>query len=559
MIRAYTSLNNLEYTTHRPIIANLVKHFATKYLNNPDIFVEYLPDANRFGDSMYDTDYSTQYNKQWLEVDYEINHDDSTMLTNNIRGNDGLILLRDNNINYSISSIPITHNFNVTIKIMDKFKNRLIRLLNSFKLGEINDTNYLILNADIFLTIPNNVIKLTKDICKLKYGNDDIWYKYLERYSTLDLDKLNSKSGNKQLLAYRVEYRDIAVWTEVGFLDKKIEREDKGFSLELTLKFSFDIITNLEVSYPILVCNKPLNKEYLIVSETLLKKYALPIERSLFVSEKINTIIDYLNTDLKKDVNNLLEHIDIEPYVKLINESPELKEYGDDIENIIDNSVDKFIEDMYNLNYNIKKTYPIYDVWRGFNKYDSYEPVGIMLLQIEPKSYTFFNLYELVNLGYNKEFIDYLIDNKDKFLILYKGFFHFNIYANNDYIPMKDLNIITEDTYISELELHLKRGDIVHQAAIDNNLENDDMLYIDMLKYYHFVLYILDDPKFIPDYTNEDITLLLQYLSMRRMNNLKDFLSTNDMKTVMQFSLLAYNLNGKSPIINQLLKDIMEG
>ena len=558
MIKAYTPLNNLEYTVYRPIIASLVKHFSNKYLNNPDIFVEYTPDINRFGDSMYDTNYANQYNKQWLTIDYQITTNEN-MLINNIKNNDGLVLFRDTEIDYYIKSIPITHNFNITIKINDKFKNRLIRLLNNFKIGEINDTNYLILNADVFFTIPNNVIKLTQDICKLKYGDDVNWYEYLETFSTIPLDKLNSKSGKKYLLTYKIEYRDIAVWSEVGFLDKEIEREDKNFSLELTLKFTFDLITNLEITYPILTCNKPINKEYILISETLLKKYSLPIERSVLDSSKINTIVNYISNRLKIDVKKLLQRTDLLTYKKLINESPELLNYGNSIEDIINNSIDKFIEDMYNLNYNLKKYNPIYDIWRYYRNYDSYETIGIMLLKIDEKSYSYLNLYELLNMGYNKEFIDYLIDNKDKFLELYKGFFHFNIYYNKELIPMKDLDIVTEDTRIDELDLDLKRGDIINKAAIDYNLDNDDKLYIDVLKYYHFVLYITDNPDFIPDYTNEDISLLLQYLSLTRLDDLKDFTNKLTMKTIMQFSLLAFNSNGRNPIIKQLLKDLTKG
>jgi hypothetical protein len=95
MIEAYTPINNLEYTVYRPIISNIVKEFSTKYLENPNIFVEYVPDSERFGDSMYDTDFSTQYNKQKLVVDYHIGHDEEFMLTNNIRGNDGVYLFKD--------------------------------------------------------------------------------------------------------------------------------------------------------------------------------------------------------------------------------------------------------------------------------------------------------------------------------------------------------------------------------------------------------------------------------------------------------------------------------
>ena len=559
MIKAYTPLNNLEYTVYKPIVASLVKHFATKFLKNPNIFVEYSKDAEVFGDSMYDTNYSNQYNKQWLRVDYQINHDDSTMLTNNIRGNDGIILLKDKDIDYYIRSVPISHNFTVTIKIFDKFKNRLIRLLNSFKIGEINDNNYLILDADVFFSIPTNVLALTRDIVKLKYGNEDLWYKYIEHFSMLPLDKLISKSGKKYTVVYRGEYRDVAVWTEVGFLDKEIEREDNAFSLELTLRFSFDIITNLEVTYPILICNKLINKEYLLISDTLLKRYALPIERSVLDSAKINTIVKYLGTALKNDVKKILENTKLEPYIKLIEESPELKNYGNSTEEIIENSVDKFINDMYNLNYNLKRVYPIYDVWRNYNNYDGYEACNTLLLKIEPKSYVYLNLYELTNLGYSKEFVDYLIDNKEKFLTLYKGFFHFNIYTNSELIPMKELDIIKEDTYIKELDLTLKRGDVYNITAVEYNKNNDKKLYLDLLKYYHMAIYILDDPAFIPNYENEDIALLLQYVSMNRIEKLKDFAISSPMKTVMKFSLLAYNMNGKPSIVNQILKDSIKG
>jgi hypothetical protein len=236
----------------------------------------------------------------------------------------------------------------------------------------------MILNADVFFSIPTNVLALTDNICKLKYGGKVSWDKYLERFSTFKLDRLNSKSGKKYIPVYRIEYRDVAVWTEVGFLDKEIEREEGWFTLEIGLKFSFDVITNMYLKYPILICNKPIKKEYLIISETLLKKYSLPIERSLFDSLKINTLIELINADLREDVEKVMKHLDLDSYKKLLKYSPELKNYGNTIEEIIEKSVDKYIEDMYNLNYNLKRRYPIYDVWNYYNNYSKYEPISII-------------------------------------------------------------------------------------------------------------------------------------------------------------------------------------
>ena len=559
MIKAYTPLNNLEYTVFKPIIASMVKSFSIKYLKDPDILVMYTINKDRFGEGMYDTDYANEFAKRWLEVDYKIEQDDSYVLTNNLRNNDGVVLLEDREIDYYIKSIPITHNFIVTIKIWDKFKNRLRRLLENFKMGEINDTNYLILNADVFFTIPGNVIKLTDNICNLKYGGKVDWFKYIERFSKLPLDKLNSKSGKRFTPVYRGEYRDIAVWTEVGFLDKEIEVDENGYSLELTLKFSFDVITSLEVIYPILVVNKPINKEYLLISETMLKRYALPIERSVYDSSLINTFVTYLGKKLRSDVSRLLEHMDLTPYVKLLEKSPELKNYGKDIKEIIKNSIDEWINDMYRLNYNIKRVFPIYDVWRGYKNYDGFDVSNVLLLQIKPKSYVYFNLYELLNIGYSKSFVDYLINNKDDFIRLYNSIFHFNIYANNELIPMNELDIITEDKTIDKLNLNLKKGDVVNKVAIEHNLANENKLYIDLLKYYHFVMYISNDPILIEKYNNEDLSLLLQYVSMNRLTNLGEFKEEEAMKTVMQFSILADNINSKSPLVNKIMKDLIKG
>ena len=560
MIRAYTPINNLEYTVQRPIVASLVKHFATRYLKNPEIPVLYTSEIDKFGEGVYSTDYNMQYNKQWLTVDYEIRNDDSYMTTNSLRGNDGIILFKDTDIDYYIKAVPITEAFTVTIKIFDKFKNRLTNLLNNFKLGELKDSNYLILNADAFFTIPGNIVKLTKIISNLKYGPDVTWDQYFTAFSTLPLDNLNSKSGDKYTKAFKMEYRDIAVWTEVGFLDKEIAREDKGFSLEVVLKFSFDVITNLSLAYPILVCNKLIDKEYLLVSDTKVKKYALPIERSTLDDKNINRIATTISGAIREQTKDILETMDVTPIVKLIEESPELQAYGNTTDEIINTSIDKYLEDMYKLNYTLKRISPIYDNWRSYINYGKMEPINILLLQIKHKSYTYLNLYELTELGYNLDFINYLIDNKEKLLTLYSGLFHLNIYNNNEVIGCDEIDIITEDETIDDLGVSFKRGDVVNRIAIENNLSvgnDDDKVYLNTLKYYHMVLYIANDTNYINQFKNEDMSLLLQYVTMNNeiLKNLNIENDSSIMKTVMQFSLLAHGSNSNTKIINTVLKN----
>lgn len=556
MINAYTPINNLQYTIYKPIVASMVKHFATKFLRHPDILVIYNENNDMFGEDMINTNYANQYKKEWITVDYEITHDDSYMLTNSIRGNDGINLFRDGDIGFSIQSIPITHTFNITLKVFDKFKNRLSRLLNDFQLGEINDTNYMILNAETFFTVPNNVVTLIKHICDLKYGKNVVdWYKYFERYSFIETDRLNSKSGDSFVPIYRINYNDLAVWTEVGFLDKKIEKEDDGYSLELTLKFSFDVLIGMNLFYPILIANKPIPKEYLIISPAVIKKYNLPIERSLFVNEKINTFIEYLGNNLRNDVIKLLDHIDTNKYIRLLKDEKNIEKDLDNPKQEIMNQVDSYIQMMYNLNQNIKRVVPIYDIWRNYNNYGDYEPVNILLLQVKEKNCTYINLYEMLNLGYSKEFIDTLINNKDKFRLLFNWLFHFNIYIGDDLIPMEELDIAQED----DPDNNLKRGDVFNKYAVDNNKQTDkedEKLYISLLKPYHFVLYINTNPVSVTNYEDSDLTLLMQYVAMDRLNNIGEFANDLPMRTIMQFSLIANNINGKANTINQILKDL---
>ena len=561
MINSYTPLNNLEYTVYKPIVASMIKHFSTKYLRNPDILVMYNENTNMYGEEMYHTEHINQYKKEWLEVDYDITHDDSYMTTNSYRNNDGLVLFRDNEINYTMQSMPMTHTFNINIKVIDKFKNRLMRLLNSFQIGEINDTNYMILNADVFFTLPSSVVELTKRIVDLKYGKGTTeWHKYLHAFSMIPLDTLNSKSGNKATPAFKVEYNDVAVWTEVGFLDKKIEREDEGFSLEISLKFSFDIITSIELFYPILIVNKPIPKEYLIISQTLLKKYALPIERSVLTSSLINTYSNLLGNRLKNDVVRILDHVNKDKYIKLIKKESN-NHLEDNYKNDILNHIDSYIQMIYTLNYNIKKVAPVYDVWRNYRNYKQYDAAGILLLQIKHNSYTYINLYELLSLGYSKEFIDTIINNKDNFKELYGWLFYFNLYIGNDIINSEELDIITEDTYIKEIDTHFKKGDVINRVAIDHNASTKDKkewVYLNVLKEYHFILYISNDPLTIRNYDDSDLTLLLQYVSLDRLSQLGEFKEEHGMKTVMQLSILASAVNGKPKLVNELLKDILK-
>ena len=561
MINAYTPLNNLEYTVYRPIVASMIKHFATKYLRNPDILVMYNENIDMYGEEMYHTEHINQYKKEWMEVSYEITHDDSYMTTNSYRHNDGIMLFKDNEINYYMQSMPMTHTFNINIKVIDKFKNRLMRLLNSFQIGEINDTNYMVLNADVFFTLPSSVIALTKKITDLKYGkNTTEWYKYLKAFSYIPIDTLNSKSGKKATPAFKAEYRDVAVWTEVGFLDKKIEREEEGFSLEIELKFSFDLITGIELFYPILIVNKPIPKEYLIINETLLKKYSLPIERSVLTSSLINTYSNLLNNGLRNDVKRILNHINKDKYIKLLEKESDAHLKDNFKENILGH-LDSYIQMIYNLNYNIKKIAPIYDIWRNYRKYKHYDAVGILLLQIKPDSYTYINLYELLNLGYSKEFIDTILSNKNGFMELFSWLFHFNICIGDEVIGLNEIDIITEDTYIKEIDTHFKKGDVVNKIAIESNKTNDNKdswVYLNVLKEYHFILYINNDPITVRQYKDSDLTLLMQYLSLDRLSQLGEFKEEQGMKTVMELSVLASTINGKPKLINELLKDILK-
>ena len=187
MIKRYVPLNNLEYTIEKPIVANFTKQFATRFLKDPDIFVAYTEDADRFGSGMYDTDFSTQYIKNWLEVAYTVTNDDDIYLTNSIRDSDGLLLIRDPEIDFNVYTISLSKKYRVNLKIHSKYKNYLKKLLTGLQFGQIDDTNYMRLNATIFFTIPNVIVELMQNICYLKYKKSELWGEYLSKFSVMPL------------------------------------------------------------------------------------------------------------------------------------------------------------------------------------------------------------------------------------------------------------------------------------------------------------------------------------------------------------------------------------
>ncbi len=581
MIIARVPLNNLEYTIYKPLITSVVKSFSIKYLKDPDPYLTFTADADVFGSGMYDTDYSTQYQKRFIDVTYEVRHDDEGSIVNSIRFNDGLVLFDDKDLKYfKIFGEPISHTFNLTLKIRSRFKNELKQLLNHFQMGQIDDVNYLVTDADVFFSIPNNLLDLVRNICYLKYNDEELWFKYFTKFSTIELDFLNSKSGKKQLPIYRIKYKDLAIPFSAEFLDKEIEREDGWFSIEIGLRFNLDIITSLKVQYPILVANRPIEKRFIIIPDRLIESVALPIERSLYNDKLINTYLERVNNLVYKKMRELMNTIDVDKYIKIFKDIEDdydiLFDYKKKIEELhsldknvtnynklkelileaIHKDISKYLDTFYRLKNNLKRVYPIYDIWRNYLTYNGYEVINVLLLRISPRSMVYLNLYELLNLGYSKDVIDYIIDNHSSEIFKLKGsVFHMEIYIDD--LPYKYLEIVKEDTYIEDLDLELKRGDLIDKRILDHNLNNEDRVYIDLRPVYHLVIRIANDFRNINYKVNtEYFSVLGQFFAIRDIENYYLMSDRSIMKTINALTITALSAREMSPLLLEAVKDM---
>jgi hypothetical protein len=211
--------------------------------------------------------------------------------------------------------------------------------------------------------------------------------------------------------------------------------------------------------------------------------------------------------------------------------------------------------------YDFKPVYPAYDMWRGYIEGKIMSTVNIVLLQISDYSYTYMNIYDLINLGYSKEFLDFIIDNETENLFRpYASPLHFAIYANNE--PNLNLKLIKEDTYIEKLGLSLKRGDLVDKRVLDNNLNAEsekDYIFLDLRPTYHFVVQVVDDPMYLinpKSLTYEYLSILAQYYTLDRINKIDLLQDSSIMKTVMHFSIVASVKQPPTELIRNVIKDI---
>jgi len=118
------------------------------------------------------------------------------------------------------------------------------------------------------------------------------------------------------------------------------------------------------------------------------------------------------------------------------------------------------------------------------------------------------------------------------------------------------LKIATEDMYIEELDLHIKRGDLINTEAIDYNLNNDKKLYTDLRPTYHLVIYVIKDLNLVRKNDSRDLSLLIQLFDMQRIKSLIEKTDMGIMKTVMELSVISYAVNPPEPIVKNLINDL---
>lgn len=262
-------IDNVEYTIHRPILTSIINDLKNSIFKNKDIYTEYL---NNYEDSDFDSTnniYDNNSKNEYLEISSEITSNEDRALENTVLRRNHKALLIDSSISFSVAPNTINTRFAITLKYYNKSKNSIVKLINKLKLSIINNSYYDQHEVKYYYTLPVNLLILIKNINTLKNGVNTNYYPYLNTIATNSIDYVNSRTKDYSVPTIRENQPVIGNFETDFFNVNKIDKEDRGWYIELEYIVDIEIPTNLLVFYPMLINNKVIDTMFIPKGDTL--------------------------------------------------------------------------------------------------------------------------------------------------------------------------------------------------------------------------------------------------------------------------------------------------
>jgi hypothetical protein len=431
-------LDNIEYTIHRPILTSIINDLKETVFKNKDIYTDYI---NNYEDSDFDSSkniYNNNVKNERLEILSEIISNDNLALTNNVLRNNNKPLFVDDDITFRVIPNTINTTFNITLKYYNNSKNNIVKLLNKLKLSTINNNYFAQHTVEYYYNLPVGLLSLIKNINTLKNGEDTAYYPYIDSITTEAIDYINSRTKDYSIPTVREKQPVIGNFETDFFSKNKLDKDEKGWYIELEYIVDIDIPTNLIVQYPILVNNKQINKLY------------IPDDKHTEIIYGASDVIDALYRVTGSYFTDRLRN------------------------------------DLAILNY------PMCDEFKPTikTKPNMLRLMSLMCKLDSKDLTTLMNLNDFDNIIINKDIITYLKTRIGTTLFNpYEDIFHFELYENNNLVD-KQLYVDEEFNIKTDVELDItKTYRLIFNAMYDlNSIPYTDRLENDVLTEYMGIL-----------------------------------------------------------------------
>jgi len=389
MVTRLIMLDNINYTIDRPIEKTMVDYFKRDLLNKPDIYTYFLSDKDENNIELTPNVDNNDIKQELLFITTEKVPVSEMTYVNNIAVDTHKTIMEDKEVTFSVIPRTVFTTYRISIKYFSRDKNRVLKVINLLREADSINLNNVSIDAEYYYTIPLTLLKLIYNIAELKGIN---YPDYFNSIQLVETDFIISRN-NLQVPIIREKQGGVLAYNTTDPYELKPEKDDQyGYYTEMVFEIDMEIPVSLMVTYPIIVYNKLLDKEFIPRTEL-----ALPVE--------LNTEFDKAFYSLK-DPSKLLSVLHGEPLVRvpLIDEFP----------------------------------------YRSFPVRDGHvRLLSLLLFLSEDDPYQILNLNELKDLGINDFVYDYLITRQGTSMFIpVNDLFQFELFENFYY---RDLGLYLDE------------------------------------------------------------------------------------------------------------------
>lgn len=185
-------------------------------------------------------------------------------------------IYEDKEIPASIQPVFLQKKVSTKFKYLNKSKSKINSILNTLRIMISSEGIYREHNLEYHYVIPPYVVNLISEINNLKNKRLEVPLA-LEQYiqNTFDdrVDYSNPLDGdkNKVSLVIREVQLDVEGWIadDVHSLQIEYDDDESGYGLEFSYEYTYEKPVNLIVSYPIMIWNNLISKQYRTFSKPM--------------------------------------------------------------------------------------------------------------------------------------------------------------------------------------------------------------------------------------------------------------------------------------------------